>query len=471
MKLETKILELEKRLSEKEELLEEFLDRLSKSFERIIELEKVVKDQASIIGSFQGQKGIFKNSQNSNFPPSKDKFRLNRRISNREKSDKKSGGQKGHKGNTLEFRATPDEIIDRYPIHCLNCGSFLKEDFAVLHGSRQVIDLPIIAPLVYQYNTYKVKCNCGCTNQSVFPVDVNSSVQYGPRIRSVINYLSIRQYLPFERLSELLKDVMNVKLSEGTIANTIKRTAVKGKQIYDSIHDKVEQSKAVGGDETGLFVNAKKKTLWVWQTKLYTYLKITDSRHAKHIKETFENGFINGILNSDQYKAQLNTPAKGHQICWPHIFRRIKGLQEIQDSIWLRRLRSVIDQAYQLYYEKGFFKRKSKRTKDIEEQLNRLLLQKLHHKTHPEIGKLQASLRRDRSCLLTFLYHEEVPPDNNASETAIRNAKVKMKISGGFKSLHQQYAIIRSIIDTAIKNNCNVLDTLDDLEMGRSLAF
>jgi len=44
-------------------------------------------------------------------------------------------------------------------------------------------------------------------------------------------------------------------------------------------------------------------------------------------------------------------------------------------------------------------------------------------------------LIKNRDSLLTFLYHLEVPPDNNGSERAIRNAKVKMKISNQFKTI------------------------------------
>ena len=57
---------------------------------------------------------------------------------------------------------------------------------------------------------------------------------------------------------------------------------------------------------------------------------------------------------------------------------------------------------------------------------------------------------------------KEVPPDNNASERAIRNIKVKQKISGQFKTSKaaQNFAVIRSVIDTTIKNSCNVLQAL-----------
>jgi len=55
-----------------------------------------------------------------------------------------------------------------------------------------------------------------------------------------------------------------------------------------------------------------------------------------------------------------------------------------------------------------------------------------------------------------------VPGDNNASERAIRNVKVKQKISGQFKieQAAQNFAQIRSVIDIIIKNGLNVLDGL-----------
>jgi len=56
-----------------------------------------------------------------------------------------------------------------------------------------------------------------------------------------------------------------------------------------------------------------------------------------------------------------------------------------------------------------------------------------------------------------FLDNPEIPPDNNGSERAIRNFKVKLKNSGFFKSLEGAniYAVLRSIIDTALKNDQN----------------
>jgi transposase len=79
-----------------------------------------------------------------------------------------------------------------------------------------------------------------------------------------------------------------------------------------------------------------------------------------------------------------------------------------------------------------------------------------------ELYTFYKRMLRERQHIFTFLFIENVPPDNNASERAIRNVKVKQKISGQFKEEHaaQNFAKIRSVIDTTIKNGLNVLEAL-----------
>ena len=70
---------------------------------------------------------------------------------------------------------------------------------------------------------------------------------------------------------------------------------------------------------------------------------------------------------------------------------------------------------------------------------------------------------KHKDYILTFLYHFKVPPDNNGSEGAIRNVKVKLKVSVQFKSWKgvENFLILRSITDTALKNNQHVLNALN----------
>jgi len=77
--------------------------------------------------------------------------------------------------------------------------------------------------------------------------------------------------------------------------------------------------------------------------------------------------------------------------------------------------------------------------------------------------KEQAFVKRfikNRESILTFLTYKNVPPDNNTSELAIRNVKVKTKVSCQFRNNEgkgaDRYAKIRSVVDTAIKNGQDV---------------
>ncbi|MCL2814053.1 MAG: transposase [Oscillospiraceae bacterium] len=64
-----------------------------------------------------------------------------------------------------------------------------------------------------------------------------------------------------------------------------------------------------------------------------------------------------------------------------------------------------------------------------------------------------------------FAHHFVVPFTNNCAERAIRNAKVKQKVSGAFRShlgIHN-FATISSIIGTAAKQGLSVFDSLKNI--------
>jgi len=69
-------------------------------------------------------------------------------------------------------------------------------------------------------------------------------------------------------------------------------------------------------------------------------------------------------------------------------------------------------------------------------------------------------MRKHKDYLFTFLYLADVPADNDASERAIRNIKLKLKVSNGFRSWNGAniYAIIRSVAETCVKNGQSILE-------------
>jgi len=69
-----------------------------------------------------------------------------------------------------------------------------------------------------------------------------------------------------------------------------------------------------------------------------------------------------------------------------------------------------------------------------------------------ELITFQKRMVKYQDYVFGVLDHPDVPTDNNGSERAIRNFKVKLKNSGFFKSFHGStiYAVLCSIIDTAL---------------------
>ena len=55
--------------------------------------------------------------------------------------------------------------------------------------------------------------------------------------------------------------------------------------------------------------------------------------------------------------------------------------------------------------------------------------------TQPEERRLQKRLIKQRDWIFTFMAYPDVPPDNKSSERAIKAAKIKDKVSGGFRSM------------------------------------
>ncbi|NKB25755.1 MAG: transposase [Kiritimatiellae bacterium] len=76
---------------------------------------------------------------------------------------------------------------------------------------------------------------------------------------------------------------------------------------------------AVGRDKTGLNVKGKNEWAWTWQTQQVTLIGLSESRGAQAVSDYFPKGFERAVLVHDSWAAQLNTPAKAHQLSVAHL--------------------------------------------------------------------------------------------------------------------------------------------------------
>jgi len=403
-----------------------------------------------------------KNSNTGSVPPSKEDNRKNRSL--RGKSGKKSGGQPGHEGSTLKFSIAPDEIIKHIPNFCGSCQKDISSLNEELLSKRQVVDLPIVKPIYTQHECYQRKCSCGHVNRSNFPSQVNAPIQYGANVESLIAYLSVRQYMPYDRISEYLKDAYNMPISQGSIKNLLDSFTEKSGLAYQHIKENIAKAVVVGADETGVKVDGEKFWIHTWQNPYNTFIAVSESRGIKAVKDNFPDGFPSSILVSDAWAAQLATPALSHQLCMAHLLRDLNHLIEIYPNHdWPVNMKQLLQDSLKARktLETEGFQSNSKQLEQIEVGLDELLKIEVDKK-YKKITSFRKRLIKNRNYLFKYLYHSLVPSDNNGSERAIRNVKIKQKVSGQFRSESgaRSFAIIRSVIDTIIKRNKNIFDCL-----------
>jgi transposase len=403
---------------------------------------------------------IERNSKNSSKPPSSDMPPPAKRHGAKRHSGRKPGGQDGHQGHTLEMRQDPDRVTELKSAYCSRCGAGLPGPQELL-GRRQVVDIPPVKPVWHEYRQYGRTCACGHMQVADYPEGVKGPVQYGRSVEAVAAYLSAYQHIPFGRSRDFFSHMFGMPLSEGTLANLLSRSASRLEGPFQAIREKVASAKVVGSDESPFQVGGQTWWLWVWQTARQTLLAASPSRGAKVVDGQWPGGLPKAVLVSDRLPAQLKTRARGHQLCLAHLLREATYLQEAEAGPFAEGLATWIGQVYRHRAQWAEGKGPGGRAESLEATLDGLLAISLCPARRAGSLRLQKSLLRQRQWLVPTLYDWEVPPDNNASERAIRNVKVKMKVSGQFKRMQHHYCVIRSVIDTLLKNNAPVLPCLN----------
>lgn len=402
-----------------------------------------------------------KNSGNSSLPPSQDPHRAIKNKSLRKTGGRKRGGQPGHKGHALEMTQTPDEIIEHMPHYCQECGEGLCHVPSLMTERRQVVDLPPIHAIYTEHRAYAKACRCGKIARGAFPPHVKAPVQYGPGVTSLAGYLSVRQYLPYQRMRECFRDIFGISISEGGLVSAVRRLAQKSLPVYHRIKENIEKATVVGADETGAKVNGAKAWFWVWQNPINTFIAVDKSRGFKAIEHLFPNGLPGSILISDCLAAQLKTPAQAHQLCLAHLQRDLNFFIQLYDDPWAKMLNKLFCEALRMKDGLSCYGKENPLRDGLVGQLEKLLGHQINE-LPPKVQPFLKRLRKNKESLFLFLFHEKVPPDNNASERAIRNIKVKQKISGQFVCEENavDFAVLRSVMDTVLKNGQNVFNAL-----------
>ena len=400
-----------------------------------------------------------KDSHNSSIPPSKESIKaqaIRQTRSLRIPGGRPSGGQKGHKGTTRLMSPTPDKTQTHTPDYCACCGKSLADIQGKEAEVRQSIDIPLpVRQIITNHVSMEKRCACGHINRGSFPLYVKSGVSYGTNTHALVAYLSTIQFIPFKRLTNIIKDFYGLEMSQGSVSNILNRMRKQSQAGYEAIKKRIADAPVAGADETGENVNGKLQWMWTFQNKVATFIFQHASRGKAAIDSQFPDGLPHSIVVSDRHASYFNMKTAGHQLCIAHLLRNLVYLSELnQKQTWSTDMLDLL--------RDSIHQRKSVPLGEIDvgkikERFNRLIREDLNA-LDKQYESLRKSLEKHKEHIFQFLEHENVPYDNNASERSIRPLKVKQKVSGMFKNNDNADAFcqLHSIADTAKKNNQDI---------------
>jgi transposase len=415
------------------------------------------------------------NSTTSGKPPSSDGLKKPIRVSSlRGSSGRKSGGQKGHPGETLCRVETPDATIEHYPEACAACGEALTATMATGHVARQVFDLPEPRPLIVtEHRAHRCRCTaCGAQTRAAFPEAVSAPVQYGKRIGALVLYLLHYQLLPEKRLAALMADLFGVKLVTATISRISQDCASRLQGFVDTVRDHVAAAPVKHMDETGFRIGGKTQWLHIASTIWLTFYRTSAKRGSLLANVT-------GIVVHDHWKPYYTMTGVLHALCNAHHLRELQALVEIEKEDWARKMQRLLRRACHLtnLAREQDLPLKPGLIALIERCYDGILANGLaFHDAQPALTKagrrgrtprrvghnLLLRLSRRKLDVLRFLTDRTVPFTNNLAEQDGRMMKLRQKISGGFRCQDgaTDFAVIRSVLSTARKQGWNMLQTL-----------
>ena len=454
------------------EVISFFEEALSKKDARIKELE----DQLS------------KNSQNSSKPPSTDPNYAKPSHVNgnngREKTGKKAGGQKGHKGSNLKITDTPDHIVHHQVTTCEQCGANLEDILSTTIQRRQVYDIPPLHLQVTQHESEVKVCSCGCRNTN-FPAQVSHYVQYGAHLKSLITYLQSYQLLPYERTAELIQDLFFHQVSTGTLHNIQKQAHERLEEFDNTLKAVMSNAPLAGFDETGFRIEQQCWWLHSCSTPQHAYYQVNFKRGKEAMDAIGILPKFEGIAIHDFWKSYFKYDCT-HGLCNAHLLRELTFLHERHQQCWAEeliglllemkqqkhlalqdqqtalcpRLAKELEAKYDVIVQKGL-----ELNPLVKDKHKEVLPKKRGRPKKSKARNLLERLRDYKADILRFCSNFLVPFDNNFSERDIRMMKLKQKISGCFRSEQgaTYFARMRSLIMSARKQGRNILSELIDI--------
>lgn len=454
-KLNKKINKMDKEYKEELTIKDKQIEKLTKENEKLkLEVERL-KNQNK------------KDSSNSSKPSGTNGYK--KVITNRrEKSNKKQGGQNGHKGKSLgkkelEKILSKENVIKNQPIEInKNENNKNKKPY-----KTTVVDINIVVT-VTDYLYYPDE-----NGRFNVPQKHKKHIVYGDNIKALAVDLMYESYNSTDATRNIISSITdnNIDIRKSTLLNWSKEAKEKLMPEIENIEKELLNSYYAHFDESQIKVDGSSYNEVCASNDKYTRMwTMKSKKHEELEKINFFKSFMGVIIKdgTDLY----NGFGIAFSQCISHIQRYLKGVYDFVNHKGPRKMAEFLTK-YNNYRnelkQKGKEKLDEKEYKKIIEEYEEIIKEWkkewMVDNNNPEYENERKLLSRmeedDKEQILYFLKDFKVPATNNQVEIDQRNIKIKQKI-GKFRSETgaEIYAIIRSCINTYKKHGINVYSAL-----------
>ena len=454
-------LDIPKQLAKMKQMLED--DKtIPDAFRAMVEMMML------IIKLLLDQRGL--NSQNSSQPPSTDTGTGNNK---RTSSGRKSGGQPGRQGKTLQKSNEPDDIktlkVDRTT---LPEGNTYRQAGTEI---RQVVDI-VFQRHITEYQAEILQDEQGNRYVAPFPEGVTQPVQYGNEIRAHVVYLSQHQLLPYQRIQDYFVSQLDIPLSQGSIANFIQQAAsrLETTGYLKTARQALSGSDVLHADETGVNVAGDRQWLHCAGNDKWTYFTVHKKRGFEAMEAADILPHFNGILCHDHWKTYFRFHCL-HALCNAHHLRELTRAFEQDRQQWAGRMHALLRLINRATHQADGVLNDKEQQKYLR-YYHRILgagERECPPPTPPEKdkpGRLKRSKARNllerlgdyQDDVLRFMRDIRASFTNNQGERDIRMTKVHQKISGCFRSVEgaDSFCAIRGYLSTCSKQHIPASEAL-----------
>jgi len=356
------------------------------------------------------------------------------------KKDPKPPGRKpGPNYGPPAFRAAPpprkiDEVHEAVlPLNCSACGGVVLETHV---DSQYQVEIPR-RPIYRKFNVHVGRCSCcGQRVQGRHELQTSDALgaaasQLGPDLQSTIVQLNKDAGLSHGKIQRLMQTLFGIEMSRSGSVQAMLRVAQRCQPIYHAIVRAIPQQEAITPDETGWRIGGRLAWLHVFVAAAITCYVI-DRRRGVEVAESILGRDYAGGMTHDGWAPYDRFWRAWHQTCLAHLLRRCEEMLAVATRgavRFPRQVKELLTDALALrdrhaagtVSDHGLAVACGR----LEKRRDRLLHWTLANPTNERLAK---HLAKHRNQLFSFLRHPELDATNWRAEQAIRPAVVNRKV-------------------------------------------